>query len=517
MKLKIQQIFKICIFIAFISIVSCEEDESHPAHPNQKTLVKEIPLDQLLKQPIFSDAYKKMSKAKLDLLAKTSMENEYGFTIPLVPAKVIETDSLTSYTLFIERDSVDSAFFENLVIQINPNGETKAVIFKYNLLTPSILTADDSFSLNATVEVTPIIYNPSETNKTGNVCITYSILMCDYGGHEHTAGANCGSTYLVSQTDCIDAGGTGGGYPGGINYGGVPSTGTVSGTHTGGGGSNGSGTQIITSPVNVNFSLLSKQFYQSLNTNQMNWIRNIATQEISDGIYDYLASNFYSEESKSYIKNTLIGELMNQTNNDTNWSSNITILDISGPQITNINEYLECFNANQSAVLTIYADQPTPNSKDSWSGDVTDPDVGHTFISIKQGNIRRVIGFYPNTGVNPFTSPSDSSALINDSGHYFDTSISSEISATNLKSVLTYIKNYPSTYNLNSYNCTDFGINVSKLGGISIPPALGKWPGGSGDNPGQLGQNIRTMPLPPSISTVRNTTGGTSPSNSGSC
>lgn len=93
--------------------------------------------------------------------------------------------------------------------------------------------------------------------------------------------------------------------------------------------------------------------------------------------------------------------------------------------------------------------------------------------------------------------------------------VSINISSSKLQSVVSYIKNYPTTYNLNSYNCTDFGMSVSKLAGLSIPSAHGSWPGGSGDNPGQLGQNIRHIPLP--ATATRITTTGTAASNMGTC
>ena len=68
-----------------------------------------------------------------------------------------------------------------------------------------------------------------------------------------------------------------------------------------------------------------------------------------------------------------------------------------------MSSYLYCFNLNSGAVFTIYADQPTPNSSTAWSG-ITTPDVGHTFISIKQNGITRVLRFYPKNGVQSLFS-----------------------------------------------------------------------------------------------------------------
>ncbi|MDE0471460.1 MAG: hypothetical protein OXH57_05925 [Ekhidna sp.] len=42
-------------------------------------------------------------------------------------------------------------------------------------------------------------------------------------------------------------------------------------------------------------------------------------------------------------------------------------------------------------------------------------------------------------------------------------------------------------------NCTDFGIQYSKQAGIKLKDSYGSWPGGSGSNPGNLGEDIRKL------------------------
>jgi hypothetical protein len=188
---------------------------------------------------------------------------------------------------------------------------------------------------------------------------------------------------------------------------------------------------------------------------------------------------------------------------------------IVGPAkvITNIKEYLKCFDLTKGAELVIYVNQPKPNSSDAYT---LTGDVGHTFIAIQQGNIRRVVGYWPATSVHPITSPTDTKAFGNDENHYFDVSISNNISASQLGNIINYATNtVPSTYNLNTYNCTDFGIAVGKLGGINLNDSYGTWPGGGGSNPGQLGQNIRSMPTPPNG--TKQTAGANSASNKGTC
>lgn len=158
--------------------------------------------------------------------------------------------------------------------------------------------------------------------------------------------------------------------------------------------------------------------------------------------------------------------------------------------IANIVNFLKCLNVNSSAKLTIYCNQPIPNSSASHDGTF----VGHTFISIQQGGQTKVIGFYPQSNwISPINS-SSAGVYGNDSGEDFNVSVSKDISASQLQSIMNYIYNSAgSTYNLNTYNCTDFGIAVGNKANMNLPDAYGTWPGGGGSNPGALGQYMRTM------------------------
>lgn len=182
--------------------------------------------------------------------------------------------------------------------------------------------------------------------------------------------------------------------------------------------------------------------------------------------------------------------------------------------IADMSDYLDCFNVSQNATITIYVDQPIPNSSDAWKATLSGAVVGHTFVSITQGNNTSVFGFYPNGDPNPY-SPTKPGVMGNDSGEAYDVSISTTVSGSVLETILNYSINYNSTYNLNTYNCSDFGIEIGNLAGLNLPDAFGTWPGGGGSNPGALGQHIRGVT--PSGSVTTNTTGGTSPANNKGC
>ena len=200
------------------------------------------------------------------------------------------------------------------------------------------------------------------------------------------------------------------------------------------------------------------------------------------------------------------------------WSNDLLLFSKNPPgeKITNIKDYLKCLNLSQGATVTLYVAQPTPNTTSTWSGSVTDPNVGHTFISITQGGITRFMGFYPSQGISPFSSPPAAKGiLINDQGHAFNVSITSNINASQLSNLVGYINSVSTaTYNLNTFNCTNFGIDAAGKVGIFLPKTSGTWPGGGGANPGNLGQDLRGLN---NSSVQKNTSGGNAPKNSGSC
>ena len=75
------------------------------------------------------------------------------------------------------------------------------------------------------------------------------------------------------------------------------------------------------------------------------------------------------------------------------------------------------------------------------------------------------------------------------------------------------LKSNNTDYNLNNFNCTDYGINMASKVGMNIGSCYGNWPGGGGDNPGKLSQILRST----SIIGIKDTNGGSSLNNSGTC
>ena len=143
-------------------------------------------------------------------------------------------------------------------------------------------------------------------------------------------------------------------------------------------------------------------------------------------------------------------------------------------------------------------------------------------VGIEQNGIVRQIGFYPESGANSVmvgVGKDYDSELRDNYDYLYHVSISKDITANELTSIINYIENYPETYNVNDYACTDFAIEVGNLGGMELPSTTVNKVIFSGRSPGKLGQEIRAMqnnPNTPSDVTIT-TTNTNSPAKQGTC
>jgi hypothetical protein len=216
---------------------------------------------------------------------------------------------------------------------------------------------------------------------------------------------------------------------------------------------------------------------------------------------------------------------------------NLTILlPKANSVIQSISNYFQCFTnvggADHLYTISVCVDQPVPGTRTAWtfSTDGVESssfggnpiDVGHTFLILteKYGNttISRNVGFYPGSNVKP-SSPQAQGVLNDDDDHMYNISGTYTVNNGQFFNVLNYISqgNTPGfLYNLNTNNCTTFAINAVAQGGLYLPKTFGAWMGGSGDDPGDLGQDISAGNI---AGLVVNRTPGTSSShmNVGQC
>lgn len=193
--------------------------------------------------------------------------------------------------------------------------------------------------------------------------------------------------------------------------------------------------------------------------------------------------------------------------------SSISII-IPSP-VVNPRQETKCFTTSQGANLTIYVQE----AKSGTRNKVGPAQVGHTFVGIEQNGITRYLGYYPQSTANSAlvgVGVSYPGELHDNSGSPYDVSITSPVSSSQLASMIDYINNYPTTYNLNSYNCADFGIAVGNLGGMNLPATTTRVALFDGRSPGDLGEDIRAMSIAPANGSI-DKTGGNAPSKQGTC
>lgn len=179
--------------------------------------------------------------------------------------------------------------------------------------------------------------------------------------------------------------------------------------------------------------------------------------------------------------------------------------------INDIKTYLYCFtnNATSSYKVTICVNQPYPGERTAWafspynasSGYSNVVDAGHCFLVFTQkgsaGTITRNVGFYPDGMVTPIFS-STQGVLNDDEQHEYNISGSFSVSSSSFFAMLNYVSKGNVTgyqYDLNENNCTTFDINALAAGGINLPRTIGSWLGGSGNDPGDMGEDIRASNL----------------------
>jgi hypothetical protein len=157
------------------------------------------------------------------------------------------------------------------------------------------------------------------------------------------------------------------------------------------------------------------------------------------------------------------------------------------------------FNDGKTAssyALLVHVKQPVPGKRKSFAGI---NNVGHMFITLIKYNkdnsfVCRSFGFYPDkSGILSATpiQPGSGSVFKNDAMHDWDEVAGKFISFRRFQKIVEVIKSYDQrTYHLSQNNCTDFGLTMAMIGGISIIDTRGSWPLGNGNNPGSTGQSI---------------------------
>lgn len=159
-------------------------------------------------------------------------------------------------------------------------------------------------------------------------------------------------------------------------------------------------------------------------------------------------------------------------------------------------KFMDCFGSlpdvGSKMSVTFFVVEPQPGVPFN----VGQNSVGHTAIGLTKTygdqSITQVVGFYPDaTGKDRVHAPSK---MADNGGLDYNVSITYQVQAFEFNAILNAVANPPVTYDLYSYNCTNFAYDAGRAGGIKLPdPTVNVGMFQTGMSPGGLGNAIRNV------------------------
>ena len=168
--------------------------------------------------------------------------------------------------------------------------------------------------------------------------------------------------------------------------------------------------------------------------------------------------------------------------------------------IKDIKSEVKCFSNNASSTysISVNINEPEPGTRTVFVPFLSFQ-VGHTFLTLEQHNadgsaIIRNIGFYPKNSAKP-GDPLDAATFGEDSNTPFDISLKIQVSGSDFNTVIHNLENQTLVYDLNNFNCTNSAMNALESININLPSTKANSALFSGNDPGDLGEDIRNMDL----------------------
>ena len=260
MKHVLKKTVLLCFFcIMTILYYSCtQEKEFVNEHNHSKINYEEKSFKEALSLSLFNDALKKIAKKRgafrSEAEAKTALEEQFGFTIVEdAPVRIVtDENGIIFYTILIERVDKVELVFENLMIQLDGE-DVSAAIIRYTMAEKGVLSPTGEYTIK---EITTTTYTDLNIegkmffNANGDTCFDWFVFKCDDQlGYTHTAYSACfnnNTAYPVLSTVCLGDNVAGNGET--INVGGGDS-GPSSNNNGGLGSSSGVPNNVPLSPI----------------------------------------------------------------------------------------------------------------------------------------------------------------------------------------------------------------------------------------------------------------------------
>lgn len=211
-------------------------------------------------------------------------------------------------------------------------------------------------------------------------------------------------------------------------------------------------------------------------------------------------SGYYYQDPGSSGSGTGHGAGSTPGNKGDNISAAPTFISPDKP-ISDVKKEVECFTNNSTSTysISVNVNQPIPNSRDIMNVFAAFQ-VGHSFLTFNQINADgtqtiRNIGFYPKNEVKP-ANIVDQSTFGEDSNTPFDVSLKFEVSGTEFINVInTLVGQQSASYDLDNFNCTNSLMSALGSININLPSTKSTDLLFNGNNPADLGEDIRNLNL----------------------
>lgn len=168
--------------------------------------------------------------------------------------------------------------------------------------------------------------------------------------------------------------------------------------------------------------------------------------------------------------------------------------------IADIKTEVKCFTNNVSSTysISVNVNEPSPGTRDVFTA-FSNFHAGHTFLTLEQHNtdgssIIRNLGFYPKYTAIP-GDPLTVGIFGDDSNTPFSVSIKIPVSGSDFIKVIQSLEGQPLVFDLNNFNCTNSAMDALKSININLPSTKSNSALFGGNNPGDLGEDIRNMNL----------------------
>jgi hypothetical protein len=285
MKKQLKFIFKVGIFIFLTSFLmtNCQTEDVYVKNNENRITspINKMNFNEFLTQKNIEGTKKKLDDLKKSNFSNTSLNNKGvligTINIDSTSINQIVLSGITSYTFGIIKEDLDPSYFENLIIQTDSLGQTKAYILKY--------IPTGVFELNApfigTRILTPVDLDTNPNNKI-TICETITTYTNHYLCDDVQNLINCDyqNTTSQSETSCSSSGNVGG-----FSW---TSSGEISSNNqtTGSGG----GIGIVTAPYGMPADQLRKKdFLMNLDEDQDDCYNSLNNDQKED-ILDYIGS-----------------------------------------------------------------------------------------------------------------------------------------------------------------------------------------------------------------------------------